>query len=1178
MATIEEKMMEDAANSVETTYTMSAGDVFQGNLSTVSDEDWIKVELTEGALYTINLSRIPFTPAGLSVWDTVLKLFNSKGEHIQTNDDIDSAGGNLNSSFQFVPEVTGYYYISAGAYDGDSDAYDLNYGSYTLTVTESEDPNFGDTIKGTDSNDKLLGTEKSETIKGLDDWDALFGLDGDDTLEGGWGNDLLVGGKGSDKLIGGPDEDTISYYTSTAGVTINLTDYTARGGDADGDTFGDDIEHITGSDYDDILTGNAGRNSLRGLGGDDELNGGRGHDYLDGGRGDDTLDGGTGRNTLKGGDGADTLLGGSSQDTLEGGPGPDVLIGGDDGPPSIFIRRVGDFASYESSMTGVTVRLHNSQLKGGDAEGDSFGGVISASYTDKDDEEQVEMLPDIENIRGSAHADVLAGNFRNNVIEGGAGDDRLYGGPNPADASMTNGPENSDSLFGDAGDDVIYGGPGDDYLEGGEDDDTLFGGTGSDALFGGRGSDMIYADAEDVDGYIQINGYENAVDNEGNFFIEPHTDIDTLSFARVENDDDDGIGSADSPLTLGTQSDENGYIVNIENLIGSGFDDYLTGDAGDNVIEGGEGADTLDGAAGNDTLSYESSDDRVRITLNDSGAATTNRGHASGDTAVNFENIIGSAHDDELVGNNQDNVIEGGPGADEMDGGAHTDSATTGNYGDTLSYKSSDAGVTVNLATARVSGGHAEGDTIEIEELDHDGDDQTDRIDVSTFESATGSSHDDTLIGDYRRNRLDGGDGDDILRAGAGWDDLIGGPGADILDGGEDKGEKDNMVPGDANADGVVDAGERVRASIDYALYWDAEESVTVDLSTGKGTGGEAEGDTLVDIEAVWGSWHNDVFIASNHADIIIGQGGRDTISYEASETGVTIDLSDDAQHTTVLATGAGTPDDPLFFGAPSGPLSATGVPRHDAMGNPFDAQSNVESDDNPNTNGAAGDVLSTIENIDGSSHNDDLTGDENPNNFKGMDGDDMLNGGASDDVLVGGAGDDALDGGAGTDLLVGGLGDDTLRGGTGTDFLVDGPGNDDLYGGDDADFFMFSPAFGTGGSDVILDWSDGDKIDLSAFDLTEEQVIDAITLRGRGEDAYVVINLEKYGGGRVTIRDINSLDDLDDVADNPDTPVDETSNGVIEILSVYIAGVTPDGIFLLDTPVLSDDLILSLI
>ena len=104
-------------------------------------------------------------------------------------------------------------------------------------------------------------------------------------------------------------------------------------------------------------------------------------------------------------------------------------------------------------------------------------------------------------------------------------------------------------------------------------------------------------------------------------------------------------------------------------------------------------------------------------------------------------------------------------------------------------------GVIVNLATARLSGGHAEGDTITTIETDHDDDsvensgvdpdDQTDDIDVSTFENVTGSMHNDTITGDYRFNVLNGMGGDDTLRGGGGADHLIGGAGADTLDGGE---------------------------------------------------------------------------------------------------------------------------------------------------------------------------------------------------------------------------------------------------------------------------------------------------------------------------------------------------------------------------------------------------------
>ena len=106
--------------------------------------------------------------------------------------------------------------------------------------------------------------------------------------------------------------------------------------------------------------------------------------------------------------------------------------------------------------------------------------------------------------------------------------------------------------------------------------------------------------------------------------------------------------------------------------------------------------------------------------------------------------------------------------------------------------------VTVNLATASASGGHATGDTIETYEVTiaaEDDEDADTELDVSTFEYVTGSMHDDSLTGDHRDNHLVGGGGDDSLRGGAGMDLLIGGPGADMLDGGEDEDEKDNMVP-----------------------------------------------------------------------------------------------------------------------------------------------------------------------------------------------------------------------------------------------------------------------------------------------------------------------------------------------------------------------------------------------
>ena len=223
------------------------------------------------------------------------------------------------------------------------------------------------------------------------------------------------------------------------------------------------------------------------------------------------------------------------------------------------------------------------------------------------------------------------------------------------------------------------------------------------------------------------------------------------------------------------------------------------------------------------------------------------------------------------------------------------------------------------------------------------------------------------------------------------------------------------------------------------------------------------------------------------------------------------------------------------------------------------------------NTNGAAGDRIGGIQNLTGSDYDDALTGDAADNTLMGGDGDDTLVGGVGDDTLMGGDGDDTLSATSGENMLMGGAGDDTLNGGTGADTINGGAGDDDLSGGTGANTFVFSPMDGAGDSDAILDWDDGtdnaegtnNRIDLSAFDLTPEQLISAITLRGA--DAYVVINLTEFGGGRITIADLNNLNDLDDtIVNDSDTTADETDDNVIQMLSVFDAEDNTDGVFII--------------
>jgi Ca2+-binding RTX toxin-like protein len=82
----------------------------------------------------------------------------------------------------------------------------------------------------------------------------------------------------------------------------------------------------------------------------------------------------------------------------------------------------------------------------------------------------------------------------------------------------------------------------------------------------------------------------------------------------------------------------------------------------------------------------------------------------------------------------------------------------------------------------------------------------------------------------------------------------------------------------------------------------------------------------------------------------------------------------------------------------------------------------------------AAGDTLTSIENLVGSGFDDALTGDAAENALRGGDGDDELAGGAGADMLAGEAGDDELDGGDGDDVMLGGVGNDIIEGGAGQD------------------------------------------------------------------------------------------------------------------------------------------------
>ena len=100
---------------------------------------------------------------------------------------------------------------------------------------------------------------------------------GDDIIVGNQADNVLEGSAGADDIDGQSGLDTAAYTGSSTAVTVNLTDGTATGGDAEGDTF-TSIENLTGSAHDDTLTGDASNNVLDGRASADTLAGGDGAD------------------------------------------------------------------------------------------------------------------------------------------------------------------------------------------------------------------------------------------------------------------------------------------------------------------------------------------------------------------------------------------------------------------------------------------------------------------------------------------------------------------------------------------------------------------------------------------------------------------------------------------------------------------------------------------------------------------------------------------------------------------------------------------------------------------------------------------------------------------------------------------------------------------------------------
>ncbi len=757
-----------------------------------------------------------------------------------------------------------------------------------------------------------------------------------------------------------------------------------------------------GTETSSALEGNNSNQCLLGWGGDD---------YLEGNGGDDFLKGGTGNDRLKGGDGNDRLEGGPGADKLDGGPGTDTVY------------YTGDYASVDLTVTA------NGRFTatGGHGQGDTltsierFEGLAIAAFLIGDEGDNV--------LRGHDGQDTLTGKGGNDFLIGSPGSDTLDGGDGTdtadyagsdatvdvnlatgtgsgghaqgdtlVDVENVIGSVHDDILTGDGAANILRGNDGCDILHGGAGDDTLYGNDGCDTLHGNDGNDRLFGNA----------GIDTLDGGDGADALDGGDDTDTASYAG---------SNAAVTVSLATGTGSGGHaqgdtLTHIEKLIGSSHNDTLSGDSN---------ANSLDGGAGTDTASYTDSNAAVTVNL---ATGTHSGGHAQGDTLSNIENLTGSDHNDTLSGDSNANSLDGGAGTD------------------TASYADSNAAVTVNLATGTHSGGHAQGDTL------------------TRIQNLIGSSHNDNLSGDSNANSLDGGAGTDT----ASYADSNAAVTVSLVSGvtgsgGHAQGDTltriqnligsshNDTLSGDSNANSL-DGG----AGTDTASYADSDDAVTVNLATGTHSGGHAQGDTLTRIQNLTGSDNNDNLSGDGSANTLSGGDGNDILNGNAGNDTLNGNAGNDTLNGNAGNDTLNGDDGNDTLSGHAGNDTLNGNAGNDtASYADSNAAVTVNLATGTHSGGhAQGDTLSNIQNLIGSSHNDNLSGDSNANSLDGGAGTDTasytdsnaavtvslatgthsgghaqgdtlsnienLTGSSHNDTLSGDSNANSLDGGAGTD------------------------------------------------------------------------------------------------------------------------------------------------------------------
>ena len=199
------------------------------------------------------------------------------------------------------------------------------------------------------------------------------------------------------------------------------------------------------------------------------------------------------------------------------------------------------------------------------------------------------------------------------------------------------GSTHNDYISGSAENNYLYGWHGDDTILGGAGNDTLVGESGKDKFYGGTGTDKVS-------------------------FIGAPAAIDVnLVKSTVYND---GYGNTEE-------------IFEVENILGSNFNDVIKGTDGNNRLEGDDGDDLLQGKKGNDSVYGGTGNDELH----------------------------GGDGNDSLFGGDNNDWLKGAKGNDKLTGGFGADIfvlSTTDGY-DTIEDFNWNAGDKIHIDASAFS-------------------------------------------------------------------------------------------------------------------------------------------------------------------------------------------------------------------------------------------------------------------------------------------------------------------------------------------------------------------------------------------------------------------------------------------------------------------------------------------